>query len=70
MLEAGPPYPKLLRGYLNFFDCGDNKVSIAREVATWDSAELEEALAKVGLPACRAFSRDRSGKLKRWAKPG
>jgi hypothetical protein len=25
MLEAGPPYQKLLNGYLNFFDCGNNK---------------------------------------------
>jgi hypothetical protein len=58
MLEAGPPYAKLLKGYVNFFDCGDNKASIAREVAKWDSLELEEALSKVGLPACRAFTRE------------
>ncbi len=58
MIEGGPPYPKLLKGYLNFFDCGYNKKSIAREVAKWDSADLEEALAKAGLPACRAFSRE------------
>lgn len=58
MLEAGPPYAKLLKGYLNFFDCGDNKVSYAREVAKWDSAELEEALSKAELPACRAFTRE------------
>ena len=32
-LEAGPPYPKLLKGYLSFFDCGDNKASNALEVA-------------------------------------
>src|SRR5262249_6785981 len=30
MLEAGPPYVKLLNGYLNFFDCGNNKRSFAR----------------------------------------
>src|SRR5262245_37827974 len=58
MLEAGPPYMKLLKGYLNFFDCGNNKKSFAREVAKWDSEELETALAKAGLPACRAFSRE------------
>lgn len=58
MLEAGPPYPKLLDGYLNFFDCGNNKESIAREVAKWDSEALEAAMAEAGLPACRAFSRD------------
>ncbi|WP_413990029.1 CoA transferase [Labrys okinawensis] len=58
MLEAGPPYPKLLKGYLNFFDCGDNKASIAREVAQWDSLALEEALARIGVPACRAYTRE------------
>ena len=58
MLEAGPPYVKLLNGYLNFFDCGNNKKSLAREVAKWDSEELETALAKAGLPACRAFTRE------------
>jgi len=58
MLEAGPPYPKLLDGYLNFFDCGNNLESLAREVAKWDSVELEEALSAKGLPACRARTRD------------
>jgi crotonobetainyl-CoA:carnitine CoA-transferase CaiB-like acyl-CoA transferase len=58
MLEAGPPYAKLLKGYSVFFDCGDDKTSYAREVAKWDSRELEDALAKVGLPACRAFTRE------------
>ena len=56
MIEGGPPYMKLLKGYLNFFDCGYNKKSIAREVAKWNSADLEEALAKAGLPASRAFT--------------
>jgi hypothetical protein len=46
MIEGGPPYTKLLKGYLNFFDCGYNKKSIAREVAKWDSTDLEVALAK------------------------
>ncbi len=58
MLEAGPPYAKLLKGYSTFFDCGDEKASYAREVAKWDAAELEDALAKAGLPACRAFTRE------------
>ena len=31
MIEGGPPYLKLLKGYLNFFDCGYNKKSIARK---------------------------------------
>jgi crotonobetainyl-CoA:carnitine CoA-transferase CaiB-like acyl-CoA transferase len=50
MIEGGPPYMKLLKGYLNFFDCGYNKKSIARVVAKWDSTDLESALARVGLP--------------------
>jgi crotonobetainyl-CoA:carnitine CoA-transferase CaiB-like acyl-CoA transferase len=58
MLDAGPPDMKLLKGYLNFFDCGDNKASIAREVAKWTSVDLETALANAGLPACRIFSRE------------
>lgn len=57
MLEAGPPYQKLLTGYLNFFDCGNNKQSFAREVAKWDAEDLELALANAGLPGCRAFTR-------------
>ena len=57
MLEAGPPYQKLLNGYLNFFDCGNNKQSFAREVAKWNAEDLELALANAGLPACRAFTR-------------
>ena len=58
MLEAGPPYAKLLKGYSTFFDCGDAKASYAREVAKWDAVELEDALAEAGLPACRAFTRE------------
>jgi crotonobetainyl-CoA:carnitine CoA-transferase CaiB-like acyl-CoA transferase len=58
MIEGGPPYLKLLKGYLNFFDCGYNKKSIAREVAKWDSAELEEALAKARLPVSRSYTRE------------
>ena len=58
MLEAGPPYAKLLKGYLKFFDCGDSKDSYAREVLKWDSIELESALSAAGLPVCRALSRE------------
>lgn len=58
MIEAGPPYPKLLKGYLDFFDCGNNKKSIAREIAKWNAKDLEDALALAGLPCCRAFNRD------------
>ena len=58
MLEAGPPYQKLLNGYLNFFDCGNNKRSFTREVGKWNAEDLEDALADAGLPACRAFTRE------------
>ena len=57
MLEAGPPYQKLLNGYLNFFDCGNNRQSFAREVAKWNAEDLEQSLTAAGLPACRAFTR-------------
>ena len=50
MLEAGPPYQKLLNGYLNFFDCGNNRQSFAREVANWNAEDLEQALTNAGLP--------------------
>jgi hypothetical protein len=56
--SAGPPYPKLLKGYLDFFDCGNNKKSISREIAKWNAKEFEDALAVAGLPCCRAFSRE------------
>jgi crotonobetainyl-CoA:carnitine CoA-transferase CaiB-like acyl-CoA transferase len=58
MIEGGPPYAKLLKGYLNFFDCGYNKKSIAREVAKWDSTDLEAALAKAGLPVSPTLTRE------------
>jgi hypothetical protein len=58
MIEAGPPYPKLLKGYLDFFDCGNNKKSISRKIAKWNAKDLEDALAVAGLPCCRAFSRE------------
>ncbi|ADW70145.1 CoA transferase [Granulicella tundricola] len=58
MIEAGPPYPKLLKGYLDFFDCGNNKKSIAREIDKWNAKDLEDALAVAGLPCCRAFGRE------------
>jgi hypothetical protein len=32
-----------VKGYLNFFDCGYNTESIAREIAKWDSADLKAA---------------------------
>ncbi len=57
MTESGPPYVKLERGYLNFFDCGNNRESIAREMAKYDAADLEEKLSALGLPACVARSK-------------
>lgn len=58
MIESGPPYIKLERGYLNFFDCGNNRDSIARSIAKHDSEELQEALSKAGLPACLAYTKE------------
>ncbi|MDP3507719.1 MAG: CoA transferase [Candidatus Melainabacteria bacterium] len=58
MIESGPPYIKLERGYLNFFDCGNNRDSIARSIARHEGEELQEALSKAGLPACLAYTRD------------
>lgn len=58
MTESGPPYVKLERGYLNFFDCGNNKQSLAREIAKFDAFELQEKLNALGLPASVAFTPD------------
>jgi crotonobetainyl-CoA:carnitine CoA-transferase CaiB-like acyl-CoA transferase len=58
MIEAGPPYVKLERGYLNFFDCGNNRDSIGREIAKHNAEELQEKLSELGLPACIAYSRE------------
>lgn len=57
MIESGPPYVKLERGYLNFFDCGNNRESIAREIAKYDAEDLQEKLSALGLPACVARSK-------------
>jgi crotonobetainyl-CoA:carnitine CoA-transferase CaiB-like acyl-CoA transferase len=57
MIEAGPPYPKLERGYLDFFDCGNNRAALAREIANHDSEDLQETLSALGLPACVARTR-------------
>lgn len=54
MLEAGPPYAKLLDGYLDFFDCGNNRDSLAREVAKWTASDFEDVLSAKGLPVCIA----------------
>lgn len=57
MIESGPPYVKLERGYLNLLDCGNNRDSIAREIAKFDSEDLQEKLSELGLPACVARSK-------------
>lgn len=58
LIISGPPYPKLERGYLNFFDCGNNKNSIQRKILEWDSEQLENELSKLGLPCCIANTRE------------
>lgn len=58
MIESGPPYIKLERGYLNFFDCGNNRESIARSIAEFDGEDLQEKLSAKGLPACLAYTKD------------
>lgn len=56
MIEAGPPYPKLLDGYLEFFDCPNTADALRQRIAQWDALALEDALADAGLPGCRAFT--------------
>ncbi|PIQ42956.1 MAG: hypothetical protein COV52_09255 [Gammaproteobacteria bacterium CG11_big_fil_rev_8_21_14_0_20_46_22] len=51
-IQCGPPYAKLQNGYLNFFNCGNNKKAIAERIVQWNSFELEEKLAELGLPCC------------------
>ena len=56
LLCAGPPYPKLLNGYLNFFNCGNNRAAIDSVTLRYTADQLEAELSALGLPACRAFS--------------
>lgn len=56
MTESGPPYVKLERAYLNFFNCGNNRDSIAKEILKYDALDLQEHLSKIGLPASLAHS--------------
>lgn len=58
MMIAGPPYMKLLNSYLNFLDCGHNRQSITAVTMRYTADELEEALAELGVPGCRAFARE------------
>ena len=58
MIESGAPYKKLEDGYLNFFNCGNNKNALKEAIAKWDSAELVFALNQRGLPACPVQTRD------------
>ena len=58
LLCAGPPYMKLLNAYLDFFGCANNRESIMAATLTYTAAQLEDALAGIGVPGCRAFARD------------
>ena len=56
MTESGPPYVKLERGYLNFFNCGNNREAIAKAISNYDALDLQEQLSALGLPASIAHS--------------
>lgn len=58
MTESGPPYVKLERGYLNFFDCGNNRQSISDAMKRYDAYDLQEKLSELGLPASVAHTQD------------
>lgn len=58
MIEAGPPYPKLMNGYLNFFDCGNNRESLGKAIAKYDAEDLQEKLSNFGLPCSIAYTKD------------
>ncbi|OGT46379.1 MAG: hypothetical protein A3E83_06235 [Gammaproteobacteria bacterium RIFCSPHIGHO2_12_FULL_41_20] len=58
MIESGPPYKKLETGYLNFFNCGNNKEAIAKVISKWNSLKLQDALSGSGLPCCIAYTKD------------
>lgn len=58
MIESGPPYRKLEQGYLNFFNCGNNRETIAEVILRWNSFELQEKLSELGLPCCIANTKE------------
>lgn len=58
MIESGPPYRKLEQGYLNFFNCGNNREAIADVILNWNSFELQEKLSELGLPCCIANTQE------------
>jgi crotonobetainyl-CoA:carnitine CoA-transferase CaiB-like acyl-CoA transferase len=58
VLCAGPPYMKLLEGYLSLFNCPHTKEAFAGGAAQMTADELEEATAAAGLPGSRIFSAD------------
>lgn len=57
-IQCGPPYPKLQDGYLNFFNCGNNRAAIGKVIEQWDAFELEKRLAELGLPCCVVRTKD------------
>ncbi len=58
MIESGPPYRKLELGYLNFFNCGNNREAIKKAISQWNSFELQEKLSDLGLPCCIALTKE------------
>lgn len=58
MIESGPPYKKLENGYLNFFNCGNNKEAIGKTIRQKNSFELQETLSDLGLPCCIAYTKE------------
>ena len=57
-LFAGPPYMKLLNGYLKFFNCGNVKEEVQKVISGWDGPALEQALNEAGVPGTLARSRE------------
>jgi len=49
---------KLLNAYLDLFGCANNRESIAAVTMRYSAIELEDALAEIGVPGCRAFARE------------
>ncbi len=43
------PYMRLRSAVLQFLDCSDSKEKVANSILQWDSHELEEAAAKIGV---------------------
>ncbi len=55
-LMASGVYPHLAASWLRFLDCPPDKEKVAAAFSSWDSAELEDRCAEVGLPLSLARS--------------